>query len=98
MENKWSRAHGKFYVAFEPANRLPQSIAQSSFRAPAKFCKRARGIHAAARLAVGLRRIPANGAFVPNQRTDLFQQVTNADLFAGAKIHEIGFRIFLRSQ
>src|SRR5882762_489707 len=37
-----SRAHGKFCVAFELANLLSQSIAQSSFRAPAKFRKRAR--------------------------------------------------------
>src|SRR5262249_9636533 len=93
-----SSAHCELGVALEPPNRFAYPVLQSIFCPPAEFRKRARCVKTAARLAVGSGGIPAQRALETNQGTNLFRQIANADLFAGAKIHEIRLGILLRSQ
>src|SRR2546429_5467356 len=87
---RFSRSHRKSRVGLKPVDCLLESIRQGRSCTPAQFRKRALGVKATARLAVGLRRIPAYRAFVPNQGADLCAQVANTDFFAGTKIHQFG--------
>src|SRR5260370_32987578 len=90
------RGHRSVWVAYQPPRSSTQSIAQRSLCAPAKFGECTRSIEAPARLAIGLRGIPPQSAFVANHGSNLPEQVANADLLAGTEIHEFRFRIFLR--
>ena len=67
-----------------------QTLFEVRFRGEAEVLPRAGGIQLAARLAVGLAGIPADGSLEAGQARDKFRQVFDADFEAGANID--GFR------
>src|SRR5271154_1549442 len=93
-----SHAHGAWCLFREPIDCFSQAISQTYFRLPAEFLKGSRSIQAAARLPVGLCRIPPHPALVTNCPANPFEQLANTDLFTGAKVHGVRLGIFLRGK
>jgi len=58
-----------------PADRFAQTVFEGGGRPPAEPLRRTGGIQRAARLAVGLARIPYDAAFIAGQARDEFEQV-----------------------